>query len=145
MEECKKFKGRFLTPTICKTILSIADVVAPPDESIPVEINKEKLLEEVDTFFLLVGKLKRVFVKILLLIINFLVPLLFLKFRPFSSLSFEVRYKIMERIHNSKIFFIRGIYILASMLILPYYYSTPEVLRYINYPYDRFEKRREVA
>ena len=146
MKECKNFKGRFVRGFKCKTILSIADVVVPPQEGIPVEINKEDLLKEVDTFLLLVGKLKRFFIILLLFFVNYILPLFFLKLKQFSSLSFESRYRIMKKIHDSKIFSIRGIYILLSMLVMPYYYSRPEVLSYINYPYDRFyHNKREVA
>ncbi len=146
MSECKKYQGRFIKGFKCKTITAIAEVVVPPQEGIPVEINMEELLKEVDTFLLLVGKLKRLLITLLLFFVNYFLPLFFLKFKQFSNLSFENRYRIMQQIHGSKIFSIRGIYLLVSLLILPYYYSRPKVLSYISYPYDRFyPNKREVA
>ncbi len=146
MKICKEFKGRFVKKHSCRTIIAIAEVVAPYDETIPVEIPKREILEEADTFFLLVGKTNRFFIRILLFFISFILPLLFFKYRTFSSLSFETRYKIMKKLHDSPMFSLRGLYIMASMLILPYYYSIPEVLQRIGYPYDRFyHKKREVA
>ncbi|GEM_PF-2525375 len=144
MKICKK-KRRFARGFVCRTVIAISEVVIPEGEGIDVPLDKEELIEEVDTFLLLVGPLKRFFIKLLLWFINYLLPILFLRFKPFSRLSFETRYRIMKRIHDSKIFSIRGIYILTSMLILPYYYSRNNVLNAIGYPVNRFKSKSEAA
>ncbi len=144
-KDCRNFRGRFVKGHRCRTILAIAEVVTPVDETIPVPIDGEELLREVDTFLLLVGKLKRIFVLAVLFMINYLIPFLFLKPGQFSNLKPEDRHHILSSLHSSRIFPIRGLYLITSMLILPYYYSRPQVLEQIGYPFDRFYDKREVA
>ena len=143
MGKCKTTYLKYVSERDCRILKQIADVINPKDDIIDVKIPDEELLKEADDFFFLVGWLNRLGVKIVLLILEYFIPLFFLKLGRFSKLEHEKAYNIFQKLHDSKSFAIRGIYIISAMLVLPYYYSHKKVLQEINYGVENINE--EVA
>jgi len=134
---------KYVSGVYCSILKQIADVINPEDDIIDVKIPDEVLLKEADDFFFLVGWFNRLGIKIVLLLLEFIIPIFFFHFGRFSKLSQDDAYNIFQKLHDNKIFAIRGIYLISAMLVLPLYYSYEPVLKEINYNVENLNK--EVA
>ena len=145
MSNCRGTFYKYVSERDCRIIKQIAGVINPVDNIIDVKIPDNVLIKEADDFFFLIGWLNRFGVKMVLFILEYFIPLMFLYFGRFSKLEHEKAYHIFQKLHDSKIFAIRGIYLISAMLVLPLYYSYDEVLKEINYDPENINKKGGVA
>ena len=132
---------KYLSNTDCALLKQISAVVNPVDEIIPVTVPEDILLKEADDFFFLIGWLNRLGVRVVFFILEYLIPLFFLYFGRFSRLDQEKAYNIFQKLHDSRIFALRGVYLISAMLVLPLYYSYDRVLQEIHYGDENLLKK----
>lgn len=116
-----------------RTLLAFAEVVVPAGGAVSPAARDVPIANFAQNYVQEIPRQVQLFVRLNLWLIEYCSwVLLYLPFR-FSQSTFTQRQLVVEKIRNSRYFFIRGIYTFVSFLILVPYYLDKSVLEHIGY------------
>jgi hypothetical protein len=122
-----------LTKREAETLLSVASIIIPVGGNIKFSYTDISIVEFVNNY--LIGSPKHIqrLIRFNLWFIEYCSWIF--NYRPsfFSTANQHVRKTIITKLQNSNLFFIRGIYLFTSLLILIPFYNDNRVLENIGY------------
>lgn len=116
-----------------RTLIAFAEVVVPTGGQIPQAAKDVSIVEFAQRYSQDIPKQTQLFIHLCLWLLEYCSWTLIFFPCFFSKADSKKREKIIQKVRNSRYFFIRGVYTFVSFLVLVPYYSDKSVLQNIKY------------